>query len=65
MSAPSTSDAKDFVVKNRASIWLSFAVMIVAATMMHPTFASLLAMAIIAGLLFALRWAAHVEGRSQ
>lgn len=58
----STSTTKEMVAKNKASIWLSFAVLVVAATMMHPTFASLLAMGIIAGLLWAVRWAAHIEG---
>jgi len=53
-----------FVVRNRASIWLCFAVMVVAATMMHPTFASLLAMCLIAILLALVRWTAHVEGRN-
>ncbi len=46
------------------SSWLCVVVLIVAAIMMHPTFASLLAIAIIAGLLLLLRWVARTEGAS-
>jgi hypothetical protein len=53
----------DFVVKNRASIWLAFAVLIVSAVMHAPTFASMIALGIEAVLLIVLRWCAHVEGR--
>ncbi len=44
------------------NILLFVVVLIVAATMMHPTFASLLAIAIIAGLLALLQWVAREEG---
>jgi hypothetical protein len=54
----------DFIVKNRASVWLTFAVLIISAAMMHPSFATLIALAIETGLLVALRFCAHVEGRS-
>ena len=53
---------RGFVVQNKASVWLCFMVLIVASTMMHPTGASLIAIGIIAGLLFLLRWIAHIEG---
>jgi hypothetical protein len=56
---------ESFVVKNRGSVWLSFMVLIVAATMMHPTGASLIAICVIGGLLAILRWVAHIEGRHQ
>ena len=51
-------------VRSRASLWLALTILVVAATMMHPTFASLLAIALIAVLLLALRWAARLEGRA-
>lgn len=52
-------------VQNKASLWICFMVLIVAATMMHPSFASLIAIVIIAALLALLRWTAHVEGARQ
>ena len=55
---------EQFIVQNRASIWLSFIVLVIAATMMHPTFASLIAIGLIAVALAVLRWVAHVEGRA-
>ena len=53
-----------FFVRNRASIWLSFLIAIVAATMMHPSFASMVSMVLIGALLVALRAVAHIEGRA-
>ncbi len=55
---------RDFIVRNNVSVWLCFMVMIVAATMMHPSFASLLSIGVIAVLLIILRWVAHIEGSS-
>lgn len=52
-----------FAVRNRVSIWLCFCALVVAATMMHPTFASLIAIGILAFLVFAIRTIAHIEGR--
>lgn len=53
----------NFAVRNRVSIWLCFCTLIVAATMMHPTFASLIAIFILGFLVFAIRTVAHIEGR--
>lgn len=53
----------DFAVKNRVSIWLCFCALIVASTMMHPTFGSLIAIFIVGFLVFAIRTVAHIEGR--
>lgn len=47
---------------NHTSTWLMVGVLLPAATMMHPTFASLIAIGVIIVLLFALRWVAHMEG---
>lgn len=58
-----TRDHHRFIVDNKASIWLIFGIMMVAATMMHPTGASLVALGIIFALGWVLRWVAHVEGR--
>lgn len=55
---------RDFMIRNRASIWLCFMVMIVASTMMTPHFGSLLAIGIIAILVFTLRTIAHIEGHA-
>jgi hypothetical protein len=56
-------DLHQLMVENRASIWLAFVVLVLAATMMQPSFASLVTILLIAAFLFALRWAAHLEGR--
>lgn len=53
----------NFAVRNRVSIWLCFCALIVSATMMHPTFASLIAIFILGFLVFAIRTVAHIEGR--
>lgn len=53
-----------FAVRNRLSIWLSFCALLPAATMMHPTGASLLALIMIALFIFAVRTVAHIEGRN-
>lgn len=55
----------DFMIQNRASIWLCFVVGILAATMMTPHFGSLITIAIIGAVLAALRWCAHMEGRAE
>lgn len=52
-------------VQNKASLWICFMVLIVAATMMHPSFASLISIVTIAGLLGALRRIAHSEGANR
>ena len=57
------SSLHEFAVQNRASVWLSFTILVVAATMMHPTGASLFAIVIIGVLLTILRWVAHLEGK--
>lgn len=54
----------DFCVRNRVSIWLCFVSFSVTATMMHPNFASLVALAINGLLLGSIRTVAHIEGRS-
>jgi hypothetical protein len=54
-----------FAVKNHLSIWLSFAALLPAATMMQPTFASLVALLLIGLLVFLMRAVAHVEGGVQ
>lgn len=46
------------------SIWLCFLAIIPAATMMHPTFASLIAVVILTMMVFAVRFVAHWEGRA-
>lgn len=53
-----------FAVQNRLSVWLSFCTLIVAATMMHPTGASLIAIFFVALGIFAVRTVAHIEGRT-
>lgn len=45
------------------SIWLCFLTALPAATMMQPTFASLIAIAMVLGFSFVLRYVAHREGR--
>lgn len=56
----------EFIVKNRASIWLCMAVLIVSAAMMAPSFTTfVVALPVEALLLAALRWCAHVEGSRQ
>jgi hypothetical protein len=55
---------RTFVVQNKASVWIAFCIAIVAATMMHPTFASVLSIIAIGALLCVLRWVAHMEGRA-
>lgn len=52
-----------FLVENRASIWIAFMVLILAATMMHPTGASVVTILLMAALLAVMRWVAHLEGR--
>lgn len=52
------------LARSKASVWLSFAVLLPAATMMHPTGASLLALGIIMALVFLMRFVAHLEGRA-
>lgn len=53
----------DFLIRNRASIWLCFVVLIISATMMHPGFASMVSLLVECGVLFLLRYIAHIEGR--
>ena len=48
-----------------ASLALCIAIVVVAATMMQPTGASLIAIVVVAALLGVMRWAAHLEGRGQ
>ncbi len=51
-----------------ASVWLCFVTTLPAATMMHPTFASLIAICFVLGGAFAIRaaarWEAKGEGRT-
>lgn len=47
------------------SFWLAISILLIAATMMHPTFASLLSEGIIAALLWSLRRQAWKEGQSR
>jgi hypothetical protein len=49
--------------RNRASLCLLIVSLVMTAIMMHPTFASLVVLAVDTGLLFALRFVAHLEGR--
>ena len=48
---------------NTASIWLCFLTSLPAATMMHPTFASLVAICFGLAGTFAIRAVSHREGR--
>ena len=50
-----------FVVQNKVSLWLIFVVLIISASMMHPSFATLIALSVEACVLVALRHCAHVE----
>lgn len=52
-----------FLVRNNASIWIAFGTVIPAATMMHPTFASLVAILFVLGGVFTVRFVAHLEAR--
>jgi len=61
---PEASAFHGFLVQNRASVWLCFAILIVSAVMHAPSFASMIALCIEAMLLVVLRWVAHVEGRN-
>lgn len=54
----------EFAIRNRASIWLAVSVLVISSTMMRPSLASLIAIGIIAILVFALRGIAHLEGAS-
>ena len=54
-----------FLVRNNVSVWLVVVSLMVTATMMHPTFASLLTLTLNTGVLFALRMVARAEGRHQ
>lgn len=56
-------DNRPLAVRSKASAWVALVIFVVAATMMHPTFASLIAEALIGVLLFLMRWLAHIEGR--
>ncbi len=51
----------NFIRKNRPSIWLITAALIMAATQMHPSFTTLVVVAIVAALLFSARWLARRE----
>lgn len=50
-------------VRTKASAWIGFTILILAATQVHPGLASLLTIAMIAPLLILMRWLAHIEGR--
>lgn len=56
---------RSFARRNSLSVWLSFVTACVAATMMHPTISSLVALVIILILLALIRWVAHIEGSFQ
>lgn len=49
--------------RGRVSAWIGVGVALVSATMMHPTFASLVAISLVVILLVVMRWIAHIEGR--
>lgn len=51
------------LAKNRVSAWIGFGVACIAATMMHPTGASLFALILIGIGLFVMRLVAHHEAR--
>jgi membrane protein implicated in regulation of membrane protease activity len=54
---------RDFVVKNHIALWLSIAILIVSAAMMHPSFTTLvIAVPVIAVLLAAMYWCARADG---
>lgn len=59
----SLQDKKAFAIRTKASGWVGLIILVTAATMMHPTFASLIAEALIGFLLILMRWLAHFEGR--
>jgi hypothetical protein len=60
---PTPTKFHGFLIENKASIWICFMVLILAATMMHPTGASVITILMMAGLLLLLRFVAHIEGR--
>ena len=52
------------IIKTHLSIWLSFAVWIFDALMIHPSFASFIVAALIGGLLIFLRYICHTEAKT-
>jgi hypothetical protein len=55
----------DFLGKNKGSFMLACVVMMFAAANMHPSFATLISLIVMGGLLGMLRWCAHLEGRAR
>jgi MFS-type transporter involved in bile tolerance (Atg22 family) len=53
-----------YALANKLSVWLGMGTIVPASTMMHPTFASLIAIIVFAVGIFVLRFVAHCEGRA-
>lgn len=53
----------NFCVRNRVSVWLIFMSLCVQSVMMHPNWASFMALGLNAVILVTLRTVAHLEGR--
>lgn len=64
-TSPPKAGAGVLAVRTNASLWLCLVIVVLAATMMHPTGASLLSILLIGVLLAAVRWTARREGEAR
>lgn len=58
-----TADAARGQISVTPSTWVAIVILIFVATTTYPTFHALFILAIVACLLFVLRWVAHLEGK--